>query len=59
MISGTMGTIYHGLNGKDLGGQRRVGPLSLNTRARWPITKAIWKIDIELNLINMASRDRV
>jgi hypothetical protein len=33
-------------------GQPRVGPLSLNTQARWPITRVVWKIDMEPNLVN-------
>jgi hypothetical protein len=30
-MSGTMGTTYHGLGGKEQEGQPRVGPVGLNT----------------------------
>jgi hypothetical protein len=33
--------------------------IGLKTRARWPIPEAVYKIYIEPNLINRASKDRV
>jgi hypothetical protein len=40
-ISGTMGTTCYELGGKEQEGLPWVGPLGLNTRARWPIIKMV------------------
>jgi hypothetical protein len=45
---GTMGTTSPELGREELGGLRRVDPLSLEARARRPIIEAVWKINCDV-----------
>jgi hypothetical protein len=60
MISGTMGTTYHGLRGKEQGGGSTMSwPTRLKDLSQVARIQGSYKIYIESILVNRASRDRV